>query len=232
MGRSTWIDSYWRILLCIKLIRVQGESTLLTTRRREEKPSPWENDPDITGEYKIDIGLRRRPIEEFFIKGPIPVADYVLALKLGGKTAGVYMLIHHRTVYSRRRWITLPPYALEEWGISIDAKTDALKRLAQAGLIAVQATEGSFPSGGAASETAELETEESDMTVDLALEARRLNAIGDPLLYRIGVAGLISHYGREPCGKPLSSKPRAPALCRSQRRRPGVCRGVVPLNGK
>jgi hypothetical protein len=42
-----------------------------------------------------------------------------------------------------------------------------------------------------------LETEESDMTVDLALEARRLNAIGDPLLYRIGVAGLISHYGRE-----------------------------------
>jgi hypothetical protein len=26
-----------------------------------------------------------------------------------------------------------------------------------------------------------LETEESDMTVDLALEARRLNAIGDPL---------------------------------------------------
>ena len=35
------------------------------------------------------------------------------------------------------------------------------------------------------------------MTVDLALEARRLNAIGDPLLYRIGVAGLISHHGRE-----------------------------------
>jgi hypothetical protein len=35
------------------------------------------------------------------------------------------------------------------------------------------------------------------MTVDLVLEARHLNAIGDPLLYRIGVAGLISHYGRE-----------------------------------
>jgi hypothetical protein len=27
--------------------------------------------------------------------------------------------------------------------------------------------------------------------------ARRLNAIGDPLLYRIGDAGLISRYGRE-----------------------------------
>ena len=33
--------------------------------------------------------------------------------------------------------------------------------------------------------------------VDLALEARRLNAIGDPLLYRIGVAGLVAHHGRE-----------------------------------
>jgi hypothetical protein len=35
------------------------------------------------------------------------------------------------------------------------------------------------------------------MIVDLAFEARRLNTIGDPLLYRIGVAGLISRYGRE-----------------------------------
>jgi hypothetical protein len=122
----------------------KGKGGIDTTKHAaaEEKPSPWENDPDITGEYKIDIGLRRRPIEEFFIKGPIPVADYVLALKLGGKTTGVYMLIHHRTVYSRRRWITLPPYALEEWGISIDAKTDALKRLAQAGLIPVKRPKG------------------------------------------------------------------------------------------
>jgi hypothetical protein len=35
------------------------------------------------------------------------------------------------------------------------------------------------------------------MTIDLDLEVRRLNAIGEPLLYRIGVAGLISHHGRE-----------------------------------
>jgi hypothetical protein len=32
---------------------------------------------------------------------------------------------------------------------------------------------------------------------DLDLEVRRLNAIGEPLLYRIDVAGLISHHGRE-----------------------------------
>jgi hypothetical protein len=32
---------------------------------------------------------------------------------------------------------------------------------------------------------------------DLDLEVRRLNAIDEPLLYRIDVAGLISHHGRE-----------------------------------
>jgi hypothetical protein len=102
----------------------------------------WGNDPDITGEDEIDLGLRRRSTEELFIKGPIPLADYVAALKLGGKTVGVFTLIHHRTVYSRRRWITLPTYALEDWGISIDAKTDALKRLVQVGLIAVRRPKG------------------------------------------------------------------------------------------
>jgi hypothetical protein len=35
------------------------------------------------------------------------------------------------------------------------------------------------------------------MIVDLSLEAQSLNAIGDPLLYRIGVAGLISNHGRK-----------------------------------
>jgi hypothetical protein len=101
-----------------------------------------EADPDITGEHKIDIGLSRRAAEEFFIKGPIPLSDCITALKLGGKTVGVYMLIHHRTVYSKRRWITLPPYILKEWGISVDAKTDALKRLGQAGLIALKRPKG------------------------------------------------------------------------------------------
>jgi hypothetical protein len=35
------------------------------------------------------------------------------------------------------------------------------------------------------------------MTPNLDLEVRQLNAIDEPLLYRIDVAGLISHYGRE-----------------------------------
>jgi hypothetical protein len=36
------------------------------------------------------------------------------------------------------------------------------------------------------------------MTIpDLDLEVRRLNALGESLLYRIDVAGLITHHGRE-----------------------------------
>lgn len=35
------------------------------------------------------------------------------------------------------------------------------------------------------------------MTVSLDLEARRLNAIREPLLYRIAVASLIWRHGRE-----------------------------------
>ena len=59
------------------------------------------------------------------------------------------------------------------------------------------------------------------MIVDLALETRRRNAIGDPLLYQIGVAGLISHYDEHTvASKPSFAKPRATAPCRS-RLRPG-----------
>jgi hypothetical protein len=35
------------------------------------------------------------------------------------------------------------------------------------------------------------------MTLDLTLEVRRLNAIDEPLLFRIDVAGLVARYGRE-----------------------------------
>jgi hypothetical protein len=124
-----------------KIHRSKGAPNGNHTTGKAER-TPWEGDPDITGEHEIDIGLRRRSAEEFFIKGPIPLAEYILALKLGGKTVGVYTLIHHRTVYSRRKWITLPTYVLEEWGISVGAKVDALKRLAQAGLITVRRPKG------------------------------------------------------------------------------------------
>jgi hypothetical protein len=31
----------------------------------------------ITGEREIDIGLRRRPAEDFFVKGPIFLSDLI-----------------------------------------------------------------------------------------------------------------------------------------------------------
>jgi hypothetical protein len=35
------------------------------------------------------------------------------------------------------------------------------------------------------------------MTGDLATEVQRFNAIGEPLLYRIGLAGLVSRFGAD-----------------------------------
>jgi len=62
---------------------------------------------------------------------------------LGGKTAAVlYLLIHYRTAYSGREWVTLRPRVLKEWGISVEAKTGALKRLERAGLITVERPKG------------------------------------------------------------------------------------------
>ena len=45
----------------------------------------------------------------------------------------LWLLITHRVAYMQKTWVTLPAYALEEWGISPDAKADALRRLEQAG---------------------------------------------------------------------------------------------------
>jgi hypothetical protein len=74
---------------------------------------------------ELDTGLRRRPIEEFFLKGPLPLRELVPALKMPGKTGALWLLIAHRITIARNVWVTLPDYALREWGISEDAKTDA-----------------------------------------------------------------------------------------------------------
>jgi hypothetical protein len=95
-------------------------------------------------EREIDIGVHRRPIEDFFLKGPIPFAELIPVGKMPGKTLLVWLLIVHRVTFSKSMWVTLPTYALEEWGISVDAKADALKRLEQAGKIAVKRPKGGY----------------------------------------------------------------------------------------
>jgi hypothetical protein len=99
--------------------------------------------PVIT-ETEIDIGLRRRPVEDFFLKGPLPLAELVPIAKMPGKTLPLWLLIVYRASYSRKVWVTLPAYALEEWGISKDAKIDALRRLERAGKILVSRPKGGY----------------------------------------------------------------------------------------
>jgi hypothetical protein len=95
-------------------------------------------------ETEIDIGLRRRPIEDFFLMGPLPLAELVPIAKMPGKTLALWLLIVYRVSYSRKVWVTLPSYAIKEWGISKDAKIDALRRLEQVGKILVSRPKGGY----------------------------------------------------------------------------------------
>jgi hypothetical protein len=61
-----------------------------------------------------------------------------------GKTLALWLLIVYRISYSRKAWVTLPAYALEEWGVSKDAKIDAVRRLEQAGKILVSRPKGGY----------------------------------------------------------------------------------------
>jgi hypothetical protein len=93
---------------------------------------------------EIDTGLRRRPIEEFFLKGPVPLSELVPIAKMPGKTLALWLAIVHRVTYSSKTWVTLPPYVMADWGIGQDAKIDALRRLEQAGKIAVSRPKGGY----------------------------------------------------------------------------------------
>ena len=67
---------------------------------------------------ELDTGLRRRPVEEYFLKGPIPLRELVPALKMPGKTGALWLLIAHRITFSHSTWVTLPDYVLREWGLA------------------------------------------------------------------------------------------------------------------
>jgi hypothetical protein len=46
------------------------------------------------------------------------------------KTLALWRLILYRVEFSKSMWVTLPADVLRQWGVSQDAKIDALKRLA------------------------------------------------------------------------------------------------------
>ena len=99
-------------------------------------------DPEITGEHEIDIGLRRRPLQEPFLMGPILLRELAPIAQMPGKALAVWLLIRHRSDLRRGDWITLPRTLLEKWGIRKDAKGEALRRLEDAGFIRVERPKG------------------------------------------------------------------------------------------
>jgi hypothetical protein len=116
-------------------------------QKEEKLPPEWLRptaDFPVTGEHKIDMGLRRRSPKGFFIPGPILLSDLLPVAKMPGKTVVVWLLILYRVAYSKQEWVTLPVYALQEWGISHRAKADALQRLEQSGRIEVQRSTGGY----------------------------------------------------------------------------------------
>jgi regulatory GntR family protein len=102
----------------------------------------WMNDPEITGEHEIDIGLRPKPMMGRFVKGPIPLDSLVVVNRLPGKAWLMLLLTYHRTAMSSDRWITLSRNLLEEFGVSREAKRRALRQLEAAGLVQTEQLKG------------------------------------------------------------------------------------------
>ncbi len=98
--------------------------------------------PDITGEHEIEIGLRRTLLRERFLKGPITLSELLPVARMPGKALSLWLLIRYRTDLNSNQWAMLPRRLLVEWGISKNSKTDAARRLEQAGLIKVERQKG------------------------------------------------------------------------------------------
>ena len=102
----------------------------------------WMDDPAITGEHEIDIGLRPKPMVGRFVKGPIPLDSLMVVNRLPGKAWLMLLLIYHRTAMSSDRWVTLSRNLLEEFGVNREAKRRALRQLEAAGLIRTEQHRG------------------------------------------------------------------------------------------
>jgi hypothetical protein len=111
-------------------------------RKTSARANGHMGDLEIIGEVEIDLGLKRRPIREPFLKGPFLLSEMTPVARMPGKALGLWLLIRHRTAVNRGHPCTLPARVLAEWGIGRDAKIDALRRLEQAGLICVERPKG------------------------------------------------------------------------------------------
>jgi hypothetical protein len=99
-------------------------------------------EPSPSGEREIDLGWRGQPSQERFLKGPIALKILEQAACLPGRTLDLWILIKHRTDLRQTQWVTLPKDVLAKWKIGRKAKSDGLRRLANAGMIELEHAAG------------------------------------------------------------------------------------------
>jgi hypothetical protein len=107
-----------------------------------EKVGGYMGDPLITGEREIDIGLRKRPLREAFLHGPLFIRDIKIAARMPRKALALWLAVHYRSGLRRGEWATLPSKFLSELGIGKDARANGLRRLEHAGLIKLKRPKG------------------------------------------------------------------------------------------
>lgn len=86
-----------------------------------------------------------RPQSDGFIKGPLPLSWMTQAAQMPGKTLQVALALWFLCGLQKTNSVTLASKTAERFGISRDAKYEAIDRLVKAGLVTVQQTPGKAP---------------------------------------------------------------------------------------
>ena len=94
-------------------------------------------------QFMAEMPAHRR--DGLFIKGPLPLDWFDVATALPGKTLHVALAIWFQVGLERSPTVKLSQKRLARFSVSRDAKYDALKRLADAGLIEVKQSAGQSP---------------------------------------------------------------------------------------
>jgi hypothetical protein len=96
-------------------------------------------------ESKEFVPLKARPPKLPFIGGPLPLAWMTTAGLLPGKSLHVGLVLWYLAGLTKSTSVRLGAKPLERFGVSRDAKYEALRRLESAGLISVKQQPGQAP---------------------------------------------------------------------------------------
>ncbi|MYZ52116.1 hypothetical protein [Malikia spinosa] len=86
-----------------------------------------------------------RPPTDGFIKGPLPLSWMTEAAQLPGKTLQVALALWYLSGLKKTYSVVLTSKTASLFGISRDAKYEAIDRLVKAGLVTVQQAPGKAP---------------------------------------------------------------------------------------